>query len=68
MRAVVVEVDVPRRDQIACMAQVAEQVLIQTFIPHAPVEAFDKSILHGLARRDLMSVNLAVFLPLQDCV
>ena len=49
MWAVVVEVDTPRSDQLAGMAEVVEQVLVQTFIAHSPVEAFHKSVL-GLSR------------------
>lgn len=39
MGATVVEVSAPSRHQIAGMAEVVEQVLIQTFICHAPVDA-----------------------------
>lgn len=66
MRAVLVEVDAPCRHQIAGMAQVIEQVLIQAFISHPAVEAFHKPILHWLAGSDVVPVNLAVFLPFQD--
>ena len=50
MRAVVVEIGAPRRDQVAGMSEAIEQVLVQTFIPHPPVEAFDKVVLHWLYR------------------
>jgi hypothetical protein len=63
---VVVEVGTPRSDQLAGMAQVVEQVLVQTFIAHPPVEAFHKSVLYRPSRRDVVPVNLAVFLPFQD--
>lgn len=66
MRPVVVEVDAPCRDQNASMAEAIEQVLIQTFISHPAVEAFDEPILHRFAWRDVVPINLAVFLPFQD--
>jgi hypothetical protein len=61
-----VQVVAPRCDQTAGMAQVVEQVFIQTFIPHSAVEAFDEAILHQFAGRDVMPINLAIFLPFQD--
>ena len=66
MRAVMVKVVAPRCDQTAGMTQVVEQVFVQTLIPHPAVEAFHKTVLHGLTGPDVMPVNLAVFLPLQD--
>jgi hypothetical protein len=67
MWAVVVEVGTLCRHQIAGMVQGVEQVLIQGFIPHASIEAFDESILHWLAADDVVPVDLTIFLPLQDC-
>ena len=66
MRAVVVEVGAPGRDQNASMAQAIEQVLVQAFVAHPAVKAFHEPVLHWLSRRDVMPVNLAVFLPFQD--
>ena len=50
------------------MAQAVEQVLVEQFIAHAAVEAFNEAILHRLARRDVVPVDLAVLLPFQDGV
>lgn len=61
-----VKVVAPGCDEIACMAHVVEQVLVQTFISHAPIETFYEPILHRLAGCDVMPVNLPVFLLLQD--
>ena len=61
----VVEVIAPRRHQIAGMVQVIEQVLIQVFVPHPAIEAFDKAVLHRFARRNVMPFNFAIFLPFQ---
>ena len=66
MWAVVVGIGAPCSDQLAGMAQVDEQVLIQTFISHASVEAFDEAVLHWLPRRDVMPVDFAIFLPFLD--
>ena len=35
-------------------------------IDTAPVEAFNEAVLHGLAWGDVVPVNLACLLPLQD--
>ena len=63
MWAVMVEVGAPCRDQLAGMAEVVEQVLIQAFVAHPAIEAFNKPVLHGLARCDVVPVNLAILLP-----
>lgn len=51
MRAVVIEVNAPCRHQIAGMTQAIEQVLVQAFITHPAIEAFDEAILHRIANR-----------------
>ena len=48
------------------MTEVVEQVFVQAFVTHPAVEAFDEPVLHWLAGRDVMPVNLAVLLPFQD--
>ena len=68
MRAVVVDVDTPCRHQRAGMEQAVEQVFIQAFVCHTPLEAFHEAILHRLARCEVVPVNFTVFLPLQDCI
>lgn len=35
---------------------------------HPPVEAFHEPVLHWLAGRDIVPVDLAIFLPFQDCI
>ena len=66
MWAVVVEARPPSGNEITGMAEVVEQVFVQAFVMHPAVEAFDKPVLLWLAGRDVMLVNLAIFLPLQD--
>ena len=62
MWAVLIEGGAQYRDQIAGMAQVVEQVFVQTRVPHSAVEVFHKTFLRGLAGRDVVPINLAVFL------
>jgi hypothetical protein len=61
--SVVVEVDSP---QIAGMAEAVEQMFVQAFVANPPVEALYEPVLHWLTRGDVVPVNLAVLLPLQD--
>ena len=66
MWPVLVEVVTPSGNQIAGMAQAVEQVFIEAFVAHPAIEAFHEPILHWLARRDVVPVNLPVLLP-RDC-
>ena len=60
MRAVVVVIVALCRNQMAGMAQVREQVLVEALVPQAVVEALHEAILHRLARRDVVPFNLAI--------
>ncbi len=66
MGAVPVVVVTPCRNQMADMAQGIEQVLVGAFVAHSAIESFHKTILHRLAGSDVVSLDLAVFLPLED--
>lgn len=50
------------------MCERAEQGLVEQFIAQSADEGFGKGILHRLARRDVMPVNLVIVGPLQDGV
>ena len=63
-----VEEGTPCSDQNANMTQVVELVFTQTFALDPKVEAFNKAILRWLPRRDVMPVNLAIFLPFWDFI
>ena len=63
MWSVVVEVGLPRSDQLAGMAQTVEQMLIEAFVAHASIEALDEAVLHWLAGGNVVPVDLTVFLP-----
>ena len=68
MRAVVIVVVAPCRNQLAGMAQPGEEVLVQAFVAEPAVEALHEAVLHGLARRDVVPLDMALLLPLQDGV
>lgn len=68
MRAMVVVVVAPCRNQMAGMAQSREQVLVRAFVPQTAIEALDQAVLHRLARRDVMPFDLAFLLPFQHRV
>ena len=58
----------PGRNQVAGMGEVAEQRLVQELVPHPAVEAFHETILHRLAWRDVVPLDLVLGAPLQDRV
>ena len=53
MRPVFVIVDPPLFDDTACSSHAAEQVLVETFVAEAAVQALDEAVLGGLAGRDV---------------
>ncbi|GGG85747.1 hypothetical protein GCM10011415_40090 [Salipiger pallidus] len=63
MRALVIVVVTPERGQLGGVAQVGDPVLAEALATQAATEARDEAILHGLYRRDLVPLDLAVFLP-----
>lgn len=48
---------------MAGMMQLLKQMLVHAFVPHAPIEAFNKAIMDRLTWGDVGPVDLAVFLP-----
>lgn len=61
-----VEVGPPCGDQVTSMAQSVEQVLIEAFVPHVAIKAFDKAVFHWFAGCDVVPIDLSIFLPFQD--
>ena len=53
MRSVQIVVDPPVFNNVPGMAIAAEQMLVEAFISQSSIEAFDKSILHRLARGEI---------------
>jgi hypothetical protein len=66
VRPVGVVVLLPYLDQPTSARQVAEHVRIEALVAEATVQALDEAVLHRLARRDVVPLDLAIFLPLQD--
>jgi hypothetical protein len=62
----VIVIVTPGRDQLPGVAQVGEQVLVEALVAQAAIEALDEAVLHGLSRRDVVPLDLSVFLPTQD--
>ena len=68
MRAVVIVVVAPCRNQMAGMAQCGKQVFVEAFVPQAAVAALHEAVLHRLAWCNVMPFHLAILLPFQDGV
>lgn len=66
MRAVVVVVVAPGRDQLAGLADAVVQVLFQALVPEPAVNAFDEAALHPFAGHDMVPLDIPVFLPFED--
>jgi hypothetical protein len=50
-------------DVIIIMPQAGEQNFIKALIPQTTIEAFDKAVLHWLARRDIVPIDKMVLAP-----
>jgi hypothetical protein len=61
-------VDPPVLEDAACVPEAAEQMLIESFISQSAVEAFYKTILDGLSRRDVVPFQTTVLLPCEHGV
>tara|TARA_B100001765_G_C19280396_1_gene239649 strand:+ start:222 stop:419 length:198 start_codon:yes stop_codon:yes gene_type:complete len=48
------------------VAQVGEQMLVEALVAQAAIKALDEAVLHGLPRRDVMPLDLAILLPFQN--
>ena len=59
MRPHVIVVEAPTRDDLPRFGQIQESMLIQAFVPESAVEAFNVSVLHRLARLDIMPSHAA---------
>jgi hypothetical protein len=58
----------PGADLLARVVEAEKQRFVQELIAHAPVEALAEAILHGLARRDVTPLDLAVARKREDRV
>jgi hypothetical protein len=60
MRAAMVVIVAPGCDGRPRLGQAQEYMLVKACIAQAAVEGFDEGILHGLARRDVAPVEIAL--------
>ena len=68
MRSVGVVVDPPFFDDLLCLSEIAEQVLVEAFVAQPAVEALDEAILHRFAGCDVVPFDVMLLLPAQDGV
>lgn len=68
MRAVIVVVHDPAGECRPGMVEVAEQRLVEEFVPHPPVEGLAEAVLHRTTRRDVVPFDGALPRPQQDRV
>jgi hypothetical protein len=61
--AVTVVIVLPGADLFPDLTERREQGLVQQLISEPAVEAFHEAVLHGLARRDVMSFNTNPLAP-----
>ena len=52
--------------RMAGIGQRAEERFIEAFIAQLAVKAFDKAVLLGLARRDVVPINACILNPFED--
>src|SRR5882724_3584112 len=53
----------PFLDDLASLVEICEQVLVETLVAQAAVEAFDKAVLRRLAGRDAVPLDPELLLP-----
>lgn len=63
MWAVIVVVHDPAGDRRTSVVEVAEQGLVEEFVPHAAVEGFADTVLHGASRRDVVPFDTGLLRP-----
>ena len=63
MRSVGIVVNPPFFDDLACLAEVGEQVLVEALVTQAAIEAFNKAFLHRFSGRDVVPFNVMLLLP-----
>ena len=68
MRSVGVVVGPPFFDDLARLFERGEQVLVETLVAKASIEALDKSILDRFAQGDVVPFDAALLLPREDGV
>src|SRR6266404_859720 len=68
VRAGGVVVDPPFFDDVSCLVEIGEQVLVEALVTQTAVEALYEAILHGFAGGNVVPFDTVVLLPAQDRV
>lgn len=68
IRAVVIVILAPSRDQVSGMAQIGEQLLVQALVTQSAIGTFHEAVLHRLARGNVVQLDIAALMPSQDGV
>ncbi|AOJ58506.1 hypothetical protein AQ477_17880 (plasmid) [Burkholderia thailandensis] len=63
MRTNRVVVGSPRFDALACVVEIDERMLVQTFFAQSPVEALDVRVFHRLAGTDELQLDAMLVRP-----
>jgi len=50
------------------MGEISEHGFVEQLVPHPPIEAFDKAILHGLSGCNVVPIDLVIRTPAQHRV
>ena len=58
----------PCFDDLTCLVEVGEQVLVEALVAQPAVEALNKAILHRFARCNVVPFDVVLLLPGQDGV
>lgn len=66
VRADVVVIIQPCRQEPPSVSEAFEHVLVQAFVSDAPVQAFGKAVLSRLTRRDVMPFDALLLRPRQN--
>lgn len=68
MRALLIVIANTLGDQMPCVAEIAKDVFVQTFIPEPGIESFTEGVLRWLAGRDVMPLQADVLRPCEHGV
>jgi len=68
MGSILVVVHLPVFDQITSLTVAGEQLFVEALVPQTADEGLGKSVLHRLARRDVVPFDAAILLPFQHGV
>lgn len=64
----IIVVDTPVLNDLSGVVVTGEEMLVQTLIAQASIEAFHKTVLHGFAGLDIVPIHPTVLAPLENGV